>query len=336
MKQRWYIALLAAEAVLCLCLYSGAVRGVGMLPAVMAFPFAQIGAGLRSLSLSGPAGNAAAIVLYLLTGLIPAFVFLWLMRTGRKRVEDGMLLLLCLLLLFTLYLMINPGLMAGWFQNPVFAAEGLGSALLGCTFYSVLVCYLVLRILHSCRTVSTEKLQKGLVWLLYLLPVVFVYCIFGSSFGSLLSGLRELRAGSTAASGNLMWDIGQMGHQERTASAVFLVIRYAAAVLPYGMDIGVALAGIRLLKEMQADRYSEAAGRAAERLSQLSRTALSVTVISVAGVNLLQLLFIRKLYSVDSSVEIPLFSIIFTLAAFLLARFFREDQKLKADHDLFI
>lgn len=336
MKRKMYFAGLTVEAILCLCLYSGVVDFAGTFPAVMAFPFQQLGAGLRMLSLSGSAENAAAIVLYLAAGMIPLAVFGWLKWTGRGCREDGMLVILSVLLLLTLYLMTNPGLIAVWFQNPVLSMDQAGEALLGCTFYSVLVCYLVLRIFHDCGKASTEKLQRGLVWLLYLLAAVFVYCIFGSGFGGFVTGLRELKEGNTAVGGGFWFGYGQAGSPGLMVSAIFLLLRYLATVLPYVTDIFVAFAGIRLLREIQTDRYSEETGRASERLSRLCRISLSATVAAAAAVNLLQLAFIPMLYSIDGSVEIPLLSIIFTLAAFLLSRFIREDQRLKADHDLFI
>ena len=69
MKYRWTFLLLAAEAVLLtvLCLTGWAQAATGA-AAVMTFPYAQIGALLRALSLSGAAGNAAAWALYLLLG----------------------------------------------------------------------------------------------------------------------------------------------------------------------------------------------------------------------------------------------------------------------------
>lgn len=63
MKERRWIAAFAAEGVLCagltLLLNGSAAADAGL----MAFPFAQIGAGLRALSLMGGVRNVLAIML---------------------------------------------------------------------------------------------------------------------------------------------------------------------------------------------------------------------------------------------------------------------------------
>ena len=68
MKNKLMTAALGAEAALCvlLCAQGGSVE------AVLSFPLAPIGNWLRRLSLSGGAGNALAIVLYVLICLLPA------------------------------------------------------------------------------------------------------------------------------------------------------------------------------------------------------------------------------------------------------------------------
>ena len=65
--------VLVVEAVGCVifCLLRGEVPGV--FSGVAAFPFEQIGMGLRWLSLSGGIGNGAAIVLYILLSLFRAW-----------------------------------------------------------------------------------------------------------------------------------------------------------------------------------------------------------------------------------------------------------------------
>ena len=70
MKERRWIAAFAAEGVLCagltLLLNGSAAADAGL----MAFPFAQIGAGLRALSLMGGVRNVLAIMLYAAVSLL--------------------------------------------------------------------------------------------------------------------------------------------------------------------------------------------------------------------------------------------------------------------------
>lgn len=81
---------------------------------------------------------------------------------------------------------------------------------------------------------------------------------------------------------------------------------------------------------------SEAAVLVAERLSQLCVRYLTVTVLLNLGMNVLQLLFIRKLNVVNFTLEIPLFSIGLALAALLFARYIRRTKELKEENELYI
>ena len=108
---------------------------------IITFPLEQIGCALRRLSLSGAMGNMIAIILYVLIGLIPCMVWLFLKGKGKNLKEDYLLFPISGFLLLVLYYMINPGLI------PVNEAGG-GKLLLAGTFYSVLVGYVVLRSLH--------------------------------------------------------------------------------------------------------------------------------------------------------------------------------------------
>ena len=112
MKERHLFTLLSVEAAACVlfCILQRSLSG--LFSTLIAFPFEQIGAGLRVLSLSGAVGNVVAIILYMLLGLIPAGI--WGFLHWRKKSEplDIMLLVISALLFVTLYYMINPGCQA--------------------------------------------------------------------------------------------------------------------------------------------------------------------------------------------------------------------------------
>ena len=111
MKERHLFTLLSVEAAACVlfCILQRSLSG--LFSTLIAFPFEQIGAGLRVLSLSGAVGNVVAILLYMLLGLIPAGI--WGFLHWRKKSEplDFMLLAISALLFVILYYMINPGLL---------------------------------------------------------------------------------------------------------------------------------------------------------------------------------------------------------------------------------
>ena len=118
MKERHLFTLLSVEAAACVlfCILQRSLSG--LFSTLIAFPFEQIGAGLRVLSLSGAVGNVVAIILYMLLGLIPAGI--WGFLHWRKKSEslDFMLLVISALLFVTLYYMINPGLLSTGVPGP--------------------------------------------------------------------------------------------------------------------------------------------------------------------------------------------------------------------------
>ncbi len=296
--------------------------------AAMAFPFEQLGLLLRMLSLSGGAGNAAALLIYGAAALLPLLILFLLGRKRELQREDGLLALLSVVLFPVLYFMTNPGMIGSLFGGALGGSGGaglaVGKAVLGGTVYSLVCGYFVLRLLRLCFESSTLRLQHYMMVLLSLLTVVFVYLIFGASFRELLHSLADLKAGNN-------------GNEHLLGvSYVFLALQFAVNALPYIFDVLVAFAALRLLEDMEADRYSAESVERADRLARLCGTALAATVLSGIGFNLLQLLFAQKLLVISSSVQIPVFSLAFVLAVLLVARFMEENKGLKDDNDMFI
>ncbi len=322
MKPRTFLILLGMEAVLCVVLSMMQEAFSGVFTAAMAFPFEQIGILLRSLSLLRGIGNIAAIVIYTAISLIPAVAFLMLRKKRKLYLEDRLLILLSAALFVVLYVMINPGVISRLLGK----ASGLAvsKAILGGTVHSVLCGYLILRVLRLCFASGTEKLQQYMTVLLRLLNALFVYVIFGACFNDLLDSIAALRAGNT-------------GNEHLLGvSYAFLVLQYAVDALPYVFNVLVVFAGIRLLGEIQADRYSNESVEAAGKLSHLCGAALAATVLTNIGFNLLQLLFARSLMIINSSLKIPILSVGFVLGALLLSRLLAENKQLKDDNDMFI
>lgn len=322
MKRNVFVGILVVEALLCVVLrilqasFSGAFSGL------MAFPFEQIGLGLRLLSLSGGIGNAAAIAVYFLVSLLPVAVLFVVRKKRELRVEDGLLGLLSAVLFAVLYLMINPGAIGALTSGAM--GQSVGKAILGGMVYSVLCGYFVLRVLRLFSVGGTDKLVRYMSVMLSLLNVLFVYLAFGACFDGLINSIAALQAGN-AGNEHLLG-----------TSYVFLVVQFLVDALPFVLNVFVVFAALRLLCEMRTDRYSAETVSATERMSRLCSLALAVTVLSNIGFNLLQLLFVKSLMVVNGSVQIPVFSITFVLAALLLTRFVAENKQLKDDNDMFV
>lgn len=320
MKQKMLYFLLAAEAIVCIVVVVLQISMTGVFSAVIAFPFEQIGLGLRMLSLSGAAGNVAAIFLYLFLSAVPFIFLLYRIKHG-FRAEDWLLGILSAVLFFTLYLMVNPQMLSS-----VLGTMGslAGKEILGGTVYSILCTYVILRVLRLFYSGCAAKLH-GYMWvMLGILSLLFVYFIFGSGLHGLLRSLAALKEGNQDSRGNL------------GMSQVFLLIRYAVDVLPYVLDLAVVFAANTLLAQLGKDRYAEEAVSAARGLSRLCGISLSISLLANAFFNIIQLLFIKKLLVMNSMVQIPLISIVFVLGVLLLSRYISENQELKTDNDSFI
>ena len=325
MKRRGMTLILAVEAAACVVFCFLRTSFFGGFTSLAAFPFEQAGYVLRQMSLSGTAGNAAAIVLYLTLGLLPCLAWLLLKKQGRLLAVDHLLPALSVLLLAVIYYMVNPGLI-------VSAVPGTGKWLLGCTFYSALSGYLVIRVLAVCRRARPETLESLLQGLLGFLKMVFVYLIFGQNLNRLLNSLRDM---GNVSSGLYAVGAAQGAHSVGL-TCLFFGLGYLVDVLPYAFDLGIVFLAGRLLAALKADRWGDAAAELADRLAGFCAKALGITAGADVMFNVLQVLFGAGLYRMDLVIHVPVLSILFVLAALLSARYIREAQKLKKEHDLII
>ena len=324
MKRKGLMILLIVEAAACLGFTAVSASLSGAFSAAMAFPFEQIGIGLRALSLSGRIGGAAALALYAAVCLLPVW---FLLRAAGKRTlkqEDALLGVLSAVLFAVLYLMTNTGKLGGLFGDIGAAGLTVGKAVLGGTVYSVLLGYLILRALRLFLESGTEKLWKYMGTLLTLLNVLFVGVIFAGGFGEMLNSFEALRSGNVGTEDTL------------GMSYVFLVLKFLADALPWVLDTVTVFIALELLAAIREDRYSEQTTLTAEKLSRWCVRALAAVLLSGIGFNILQLIFAGALRTIDSNVSIPVVSVAFVLAVLLLTRIVAENRRLKSDNDLFI
>lgn len=322
MKNKSWFVLLGGEALLCIVLIAASASGSAILSTVMSFPFTQIGMGLRILSLSGSAGNMAAIILYAALSLMPLLGLVVLKLKEKLRGEDALLVLLSTVLFAVLYLMTNPGDIEDIFHGA--AGLPVGKAFLGGAVYSVLLGWLVLRALRLFFASGTDKLYKYLNALLFLVSVILIYAISGAALGGLIDSFAQLLAGN------------QGNESLLGTSRVFLVLQYVVDILPYIMDLLIVFLSSRLLSSMQNDRFSDTAIDTAEKLSRFCKLALTVIVLSQVAFNMLQLVFVKKLMVVNGQLNLPVLSIVFVLVVLLLTRYLADSKRLKDDNDLFI
>lgn len=273
--------------------------------AVLAFPFAQWAALLRSLSLSGTAGDALAWTLLVCTALVPLLGAAWLFRRGRFCRADWILIVLSPLLAGGLYAMVNPGLFRGWFQ-------GFGSMVsmaLGVLLWSVLAAWCVLRLL-SVAGGGREKAAAALTGLLYLLAAVYV--VLGA-YVLPRALVESLSAGGGPA-----------------AVLDFLV----ALIAPAG-GCAAAVLGSELTAALGEGFSPESAARA-HRLSRVCAAFLMAGLLARVGWNALQLLLAPMLPNLSFQVELPLVTTCFVLAVGLSARLLEQGWAFREENEEFI
>ena len=305
MKKKSFFMILGLEVILCTLFLVMQTLIPNWFSTATAFPFEQIGGLLRILSLSGVVGNIIAILLYVGICLVPSIVYLQLYKKKKAGKVDLLLPVLSLVLLLVIYYMINPGLF-------IVTVPGSSKMMLGMLFYSVFFGYLILRILDKCMKSNAEWLEKSLRILLFFVVMVFVYNIIVECLGKLFP-VEE-------------WNV----------SFVFNSLRSVVDALPLVLDIVIIFGGIQLLDAMKKDRYSEEAIFSAEKLAKICIYSLVITILSGIALNALQVVFRNQLNDVNLVINIPLLSILFTLAVLILAKYIRETQKMKEELDMFI
>jgi len=324
MKRKLLCTLLCIEAILCIAFNAARLSTSDAFSAAMAFPFEQIGALLRRLSLTGVIGNCIALAIYAVLCISPVLFLLGIGSKRKLRAEDSLLVILSAALFGAIYLMINPAYIANVFADIDGTGFEISKAVLGGTIWSITVGYVILRVLRLSFESGAAKLHGYAGALLNTLCFLFVWVVCGNLFGELLNSFSALLSGNRGSESGL------------GATYVFLVLRFFVDALPYVLNIITVFLALDLLKAMHADRYSEQTESIALRLSHWCGKALAAVVVSGVSVNLLQLLFARSLRNLNNMLSIPLISVLFVLAVLIFARLISESRKLKDDNDLFI
>lgn len=322
MKRKIFQGVLATEAAVCVLFCFLKAPTTAIFAAAIAFPFEQIGAGLRLLSLSGALGNALAIALYCLLSLLPIGALLILRHRRKLFPEDSLLVLLSAVLFYAVYLMVNPGLIVT--VPGIATGTVVGKAILGGLVYSLVIGYVILRVLRLFFAGTIQKLERYFTIMLGIVSTVFIFMAFGACLRDLLSSIASLQAGNT-------------GNEHMLGlTYAFLGLQYVVNALPYILSVLIVFAALRLLSELQKERYSAASVEAAARMSRLCAVTLAATVLTNILYNLLQTLFAGSLMVLNHSVQVPIASILFVLAALLLTRLMMESKQLKEENDQFI
>lgn len=301
----------------------------------LTFPWEQLGNLLRRLSLSGGAGNLAAWVLFLALGLCPLAALAWLLFRKRSVRADWLLLLISALLLTGIWFFVNPS----YLEKVLFPA-GLGEAgkyAFALTIDSAILTWLLMRFLSGYERRERRRLFQEM-------RIMLLIYILLSAMGLILRGTEDfmgkyaaMSAGnSVETQGNLLNpDFPEM-QGSLGLSCGFLLLQIFCALLPETLELVLWCVVLGLLRSGEADGFSAESRKKVELLKKLSARFVAAVLFANLGVNLLQLLFGRKIHSTHFSLTFPLRETIVLLGILLLSCFYLESRRLKEDNDLFI
>ncbi len=270
---------------------------------ILALPLVTLGEGLRALSLSGTVGNVAAIVLYVTVSLAPAGYALLRRRSSAK----WTLYAVSAYLLFLLYMLVNPALIAGLFAPEL---ASMPKEITTATLCAPLWLLIVARTALVWVARPTQRAMRGLLLSLSGLLIVSV-CY---------ADVRTLAASVPLGA----------------ADACAAVARFLASAVPACLLLSLVPMLWRLTASDPKRPFSEQNACEIDRMAARSRLALKASVGTALLSAALTLLLARYMRNVDLSVSLPLDMLALTLALALLSRWMKAACALQTSDDLMI
>lgn len=287
----------------------------GDLLLTLALPFTEAGEILRKLSLSGAAGNAAALGLYGMLCVSP----LLLLRKGDGWRKNGLLILACGVLFWVMWYMVNPGMMPVQMQNQV------GRAIYACAVYSVMLAWGVLKLMDQANQAIEKEIYRALRIFLIVCAVQMAIQGLGFGFSAYRQAMENVNTGNTA-----------LTDSQLMPTYMFLTLRFCLNVLEHLIVVWSLVQTVKLLWALEEDPYSEKCQKLSGDIFAWCRKAIPLTAVSSMILNLGQVFLARWLVNVSVTLHIPAVSVGMTFAVMALIRLLGEGKALKDDNDLFI
>ena len=300
LKRKTLIRVLIAEGILLAALSLLTLMIPTLFSSLLSFPLEQIALGMRSLSLTGTVGNGVAMLLIALSALIPLFFALRYPGGQETLAERIALFVLALILPVALYGILNPGMFYGKIPGGIESYERALRVFLSTSVWTVLILFVVLRLIRLFRNGNREQLFRYLRNILCALCIYFTAQLVINLFVSILT---------------------PAGTEMSTAGFIHGLL--------------VALRMLALL-ETAATEEQEGLTEAAGKLSRLSCITLAVTSGLTALLYIAQVLLLPQLSNVSTEVNLPVTDLFFVLVILLLSRLLIENKQLRDDNSLFI
>lgn len=277
---------------------------------------------LRSLSLSGPGGNACAWGVCLLVALLPV-VFILAARRKEKRPGDFLFVLTGAAALACLYLSVNPALLKP-FSLPEEMIPVL-SAAPGVTFLSVLAAAVLT------RWSSGLSGPRIIFWLNALIGGIIFFAALSSGFAL----TQSVSALFTVPGPDPLQDLFGEAVSPAPALTVRLLLTLISLV-PVCFLIRTLTAAADLVRALGQDLFTPGTVRAADVLALRARAFLISSACCLAAGNVLQLLTFPLTGSFAVSFVLPLTEMAFAAGTLLLARLLSAALRIRRDNDLMI
>ena len=312
MKHKALMIMLVCEAALLFILVLLMNRFPGLFSSMMTFPFEQIAIGIKALSQTGRVGNGLAAALWVGISLLPLIPALRYRQNKAAAMEKISLFSLSCVLLLALYGMINPHVFCSFIPEAEGEYLAVIKAIIGVSVWSVIVLCVVLRIIRMFCLSDKVSLLRYLRMILHILCLLFA----AAAVISLGSGLTALSS-------------------QKASDNIINVLRAVIASTPYVLDIAIIISTLNLF-DIAMTEDQNGIVNAAEKLSKICCVALGITAALSAIFNVLQIILMRQLTNVVTTVEIPIISIMFVGVVLLLSRLVVENKQLRDDNSLFI
>lgn len=306
------------------CILHCVLRGTSsnLLYDVFSFPFKQIAWLLGKMSLSGAIGNVIAWCLYGGICLVPIIIFILKLVKRKFRAEDSLLIVLSGTLFAVLYYMINIVEFVNLMVLPI--ETDMSVAILGAVAYSVLLGYIIIRVVRGFRRAETSRLKSYFNTILFVVNIILVYSIFGTGFNELLIKLDNLVATN-------------VGYEsELTITKAFIIGEYAVDTVLNLMIVGIIILVQSLIENLDMDKLTDDVARKAGMISKLCMLTIIVHVIIQMAYNILQIAFIGELHVINGVVSVPMMLVVVMMLIMVLAQFILDAKRVKEENDMFV
>ena len=279
---------------------------------VCSVPFTLSGKGLRGLSLSGLVGNLAAWVAALALAALPLLP----VRKKEWKWENLLLIGAAWAMFAMVFYAVNPSMLDSLLSTfyPVAAL---------CTALSLMVGWWVLSLVRRLESSGAPVLAKALTMLLTLCALILA---FRSAYEPMVEVLAlEER-----------FESGDFMGRSRMLSVTVLVAIKGTRIGLNVLTAQLMLLGAGLARELGRMEFDEQAVTFCRETARDCAKVVRRTVEATAAINLLQLVFLNRLYDSSFHLEFPLLTLALAAGLYLLCRFLEQGYRLQRDSDSII